>query len=276
MWNNNARAALTFSFDDGYKDTYDTTVDLLSQLGLKATYNVPTRYVGNQLEGLSTASWENWRQASRKGMEIASHSVNHRKSQVSVWGNASRFIRSYYHERQKEVYLKNALKSIDLSSKNVEKLSDDDDFIIEAKLSKDKICERISCYEVSSYSYPFGVYNSSYKNVIESVGYSSARSLDRGCNQIGSVDLFALKSMLWNQYMTLEVANQWVDYSIKKGAWLIEVLHLVGNKTSNNHYPDYTFVGDFKKHIEYILSKDIWVDTQKNVTQHILERQGIN
>lgn len=275
MWKNEVKAALTLSFDDGYKETYDITVDLLSRFGLKATYNIPTGYVGRQLEGLAVASWEDWQRAASNGMEIASHSVNHKGIQLSLWENASRFIKSYYRERQKASYLRHTLKEIVFSSQLVANLTNEHTLITEAMDSKDKIHARIFGCEVSSYTYPYGVYNSCYKRVVESIGYSSARSLDRGCNQAGSTDFFALKSMLWNQYMTLEVANKWVDYTIKKGAWLIETIHLVGDKPLADHYPDYICVGDFEKHIDYIMSKDIWVDTQQNVVQYMREREGV-
>jgi len=271
-WKHGAKAALTFSFDDGYKQTYEFTTELLTKFGLRATYNIPVSYVGDWLEGLIVASWGDWQKAAGEAMEIASHSVTHKSIGPSFMDNTRRFINSYWHEQQRTLYLKRALKCA-FSSPNKD-LSDKKalDIANETIGSKEEICAQIPSCEVSSYVYPYGACNSYYEFAVKSAGYSSARSLDRGCNQYDLRNFFALKCMLWNQDMTVEVANKWVDYAIKEGGWLIETCHLVAEDNPTS-YPDYTSVSDFKRHLDYIRSQNVWVDTQQNIVRYIQEKR---
>lgn len=273
MWKNGTKAALTLSFDDCYKETCELTVELLAELGLRATYNVPTAYVGSCLDGLAVASWRDLRQAASKGMEIASHSLSHNSIRMSLLDKTNRLIKSCYHEKQRTFYLMHALRGVFSSSQLEVGVIDEGALINETAASRKELRARIPLCKGSSYTYPYGAYNSYYKFIVESAGYSSARSLDRGYNHQDSMDFFALKCMVWNQYMTLEVANRWVDDAIKKGGWLIETHHLVGEKNLSN-YPDYISIDDFRKHLDYIMSKEIGVDSQQNIVRYMRERKA--
>lgn len=265
-WKDGAKSALTISFDDCYKSTCNNTINLLAEYGLSATYNVPIIYVNKQLEGLMVASWEDLKKAADMNMEIASHSYTHDCLRISFKQNIYRLFNSLWHEKNRLAYISHAVKG-SLNTNHIRYI-DEKSLLREAIDSRSELCLKMQLIDIASYSYPYGAYSPRYKFIIDSLGYLSARSLDRGYNFPKSTDFFALKSIVWNQYMTLEIANKWVDGAVKKGAWLIETYHLV-DKKNDSKYPDYISLDDFQKHLDYISSKDMWIDTEKEIAIYL-------
>jgi peptidoglycan/xylan/chitin deacetylase (PgdA/CDA1 family) len=62
------------TFDDGWDDIYHIAYPILQDLGMRATFFIPTNWIEN-LDG--TASWAQIEEMSRGGMEFGSHSVTH-------------------------------------------------------------------------------------------------------------------------------------------------------------------------------------------------------
>jgi len=60
------------TFDDGYRDTYEIALPVLKQYRFTSVLFIPAGDVGQRL------SWQELQEMKAAGMEIASHSVNHR------------------------------------------------------------------------------------------------------------------------------------------------------------------------------------------------------
>lgn len=279
-WKNDAQAALTLSFDDGYQETYGSTFPILMDRKMTATYSIPTSYVGGRLHGLQVGSWSDWQNAAKSGMEIASHSVRHGIICPSFFDEIRSVTRSLYQERNKlhflryvgEIFFSSVLAGkpgkrpgqIEMSLAEIQG---------EPLNSKKEIDDRIHTQQALSYVYPAGICNSHYKEIVRSAGYLSARSTLRGRNEAASIDFFELRCFMWDEHTSPKEANSWVDFAIRKGAWLIEVYHFVGNKKVSD-YP--TLVKDLEEHLDYVYSLVkqgmLWVDTQQNVAKYMRER----
>lgn len=279
-WKNNGRAAVTISFDDGYKEAYEYTFPILVRHNMVATYNIVTSYVGGTLQGLLVASWPDWQNASKKGMEIGSHSIGHKTLRVSLSHQIRNVVQSLYAGGNRFHFLRYVgvtfLTSL-LMGMSGEVYGEVDmgmaDMQRECVKSKRKIESEIFTQQISSYTYPGGICNAQYKNAVRSAGYLSARSTTRGFNQYNSVDFFNLKCFMWNRYTTVREANSWVDFAMEKSAWLIEAYHLVGMRNSGLYS---TLLGDFEEHLDYVHSLvrqgKLWVDTQQNVAKYLREK----
>lgn len=72
----NKTSAITFSFDDGPSSFYSHGIPLMDKYGYKATINInPGSIINRPHETMGT--WEQWRDASRRGFEIGNHTMNH-------------------------------------------------------------------------------------------------------------------------------------------------------------------------------------------------------
>ncbi len=275
---NNAWAALTLSFDDGYKETYDSTIPCLADYGFRASYNIVTSLVGNTLGNLTTSSWDNWQNALSEGMEIASHSMTHGRIPVSLAHSLRIFMESFSHEQHKSSYLKHVARRVLSSSRQSGDYQDKmtlEDIADEVMVSKEEIYTKLD-QQVQSYVYPYGAYTQGYQDCVRLAGYTSARSLIRGFNRLVAPDLFALRAMNWTRYTTVQAANEWVDAAIRNNAWLIEVYHLVGSREPINSSTDFTSIDDFKRHLDYVGTLQdkgkLRVETQENIVKHIYHK----
>ena len=61
------------TFDDGYKDAYSNAFPLLRSAGLGGTFGIVTDWVGQP----DYVNWDQLREMTAAGMEVASHSVSH-------------------------------------------------------------------------------------------------------------------------------------------------------------------------------------------------------
>ncbi len=71
---NNKKCAITYSFDDGFKSTYEWGLPVFDQFGYRATLNLISDRIGNnKLSG----TWPQWQDAHRRGFEIGNHTMSH-------------------------------------------------------------------------------------------------------------------------------------------------------------------------------------------------------
>jgi peptidoglycan/xylan/chitin deacetylase (PgdA/CDA1 family) len=73
-WQKNNIGDIVLTFDDGFSSDFELVYPLLKQMNITATFFIVSDFVGNK--GYMT--WENIKQLSDSGMEIASHSVTHK------------------------------------------------------------------------------------------------------------------------------------------------------------------------------------------------------
>ena len=74
----NKRAAISFSFDDGAKEVYTRVLPLFEQFGFVATIPVNPAVISDEPSNPWWGSWREWRDAYRRGFEIANHAMVHR------------------------------------------------------------------------------------------------------------------------------------------------------------------------------------------------------
>lgn len=268
IWSKGARCAITFSFDDGYRQTLNCVLPLLQKYNFKATFNIISGLVGQKIEGLEIAGWKEWQSVAWLGNEIASHSMTHRGFHISKKNSFIRFIRSFPNAPNKLAFLKRSFKFA-FSPGPKEKKNDVPRLIEELKLSKEEILKRIFRQRHLSFVYPGGNYDKRLKFLVKYWGYSSARALDIGFNTPGNLDFYALKVQMWDSSTTAGEANKWIDEAIKKESWLVECLHLVGERDTANHLY-FTQSKEFEEHLKYVSSKECWVATQKEIVNWII------
>lgn len=70
---------------------------------------------------------------------------------------------------------------------------------------------------------------------------------------------------------TLEQANKWVDEAIKKGQWMVPMLHSL-----SKGYAAFKNIADFDEHLKYVKKHEsqIWIDTFGNVARYVKERDS--
>jgi peptidoglycan/xylan/chitin deacetylase (PgdA/CDA1 family) len=263
-----ARAALTFSFDDGFKQTYELVEELLHEYGLKATFFIPVNYVGSSICGIQTVSWHHLKKCISSGMEIGSHSLTHREFSTSIINRLNKLMRALIIERPTLTYLKYIINEQFHRSDAL--ICDQNRIYYEIMHSKTLLEKMLNPYKVSSFAYPHGSFNRQYKEFVRLAGYKSARSTLRGYNYSNHLDKYALRAMVWHSFTKVKIANKWIDEALKKGAWLIEVIHLI----SRDGLPmtDETITLDrFKEHMDYVLAKEklLWIETQQNIIDYI-------
>jgi 2-polyprenyl-3-methyl-5-hydroxy-6-metoxy-1,4-benzoquinol methylase len=261
---NNPKCIVTLSFDDGYKETLDNVIPVLSKYNIKASFNVIAGYVSKYFEERKLADWKDLKLLTSMGHEISSHSYSHEPINVNFWNRASRFSKSFMNSKNRTQFFKRAI--IFILSNNVSKKS----FSVEREFvySNECIEKRIPNYACSSFVYSGGIYKKESKKLLESVGYASARSLDIGFNNPNKLNLYALKTQIWDSSTTAEEANNWIDHAIKNGCWLIECFHLIGKENKEN-YLYFTLIEEFEKHMKYIKEKNCMVMTQKEAVEWI-------
>jgi peptidoglycan/xylan/chitin deacetylase (PgdA/CDA1 family) len=282
-WKNNAAAALTLSFDDGYKETVKNCAHYLARHKLRATWNIPITYVGDIFEGQDVVSWSDiYEIAQQLGMEIASHSVNH----LSLYTSPLEYLRKvpagFYYASSKLAYLRQViamaynLLTPGRSNRDRAEISPSDtDY--EAAASKSEIDKQVPSQVTLSYVYPFGKCNRAYKDSVRAAGYTCARSTRKGYNVYEKIDFFDLRCLVWSKDTTAKEADGWIYKAMAKGAWLIETYHLVA-EDNRSAYEWFSPAEAFQQHVAHLSrlaeSNKVWVDTQQNVAKYM--KQGLS
>lgn len=76
-WLGNARAAVSYTFDDGLMDQYTLAFPELQKRGIHATFHIIGSKVGGDHKGTPCMTWEQIRQLHQSGHEISSHGYRH-------------------------------------------------------------------------------------------------------------------------------------------------------------------------------------------------------
>ena len=72
-WKNDAKAALSFTFDDGFVDHFTLAGPMLEKHGLRGTFFIVVNWIGKG----NHLTWEQVKSLSERGHEIGSHSMRH-------------------------------------------------------------------------------------------------------------------------------------------------------------------------------------------------------
>ena len=76
-WLGNARAAVSYTFDDGLMEQYTLAFPELQKRGIHATFYIIGSKVGGDHKGTPCMTWEQIRQLHQSGHEISSHGYRH-------------------------------------------------------------------------------------------------------------------------------------------------------------------------------------------------------
>ena len=266
---------VTLSFDDCYKETIESVKPILSEYDIKATFNLPTKFIGKKFEGRHVANTDDIKKLVKNRHEIASHSHSHIPLSVGCKDdNIPRFIRSFFGSSNKLNFLRRVRKFIITTSArgSKRKLIGIEKFIEEQRKSK-KIIEDKFGINCSSFVFPSGSYNKEAIKILSKSGYTSVRTSDVGYNVIEKLNPYALKVQAWDRCTTAKDGEKWVDKSVKERLWLIECFHLIGKE--NKKYEYFTPIKEFRKHIIFLAKfqgAKFQVLPQKEVIRLLLDK----
>jgi peptidoglycan/xylan/chitin deacetylase (PgdA/CDA1 family) len=74
---NDKDTAISFNFDDGPRSVYTLGLPILDEFSYKATINVNPGVITETLTDPSWGTWEEWRDATKRGFEIGNHAFLH-------------------------------------------------------------------------------------------------------------------------------------------------------------------------------------------------------
>ena len=81
----NKQMAMSFSFDDGALNVYTDVLPMFEKFGYRATIPINPKMITEKVTNPWWGSWEQWRDAQRRGFEISNHAMEHRDlTQVDV------------------------------------------------------------------------------------------------------------------------------------------------------------------------------------------------
>jgi len=268
-----SQGIVTLTFDDCYEETINNVISILSKYKMKATFYFPTSFIGKKFEGRKLVSENGIKKLVKKGHEIASHSHSHIPVSITLLDNIHRFMISFLgsESENKLNFLRRSIKFFFKKNqmKNVEQYIND---ILKSKTTIEKRY-RVNCV---SFAFPDGVYNNKVLNILQRLGFTSARTSDIGYNHFKKLKPYALKVQSWDKCTTPEMAEKWVKKAYRKKLWLIEVFHLVGRE-NNDNYEYFTSIYHFKKHIEFLnkmKTRGLWILPQKEVMEIFSEISG--
>ena len=237
------RGIVTIAFDDAYLDTYKHAITYLDKQRINSTLAIPSSLIGNVFEKRLLMGVKELRSSINSGHEIASHTLTH----------------------------PNLLR---LSSKDKKTV------IREISDSKKRLRNMLKC-KISSFVFPYINKNQSKSLRLKTKPYYKSARITKNrlsFNKIPIKDPYSVVGFAITKKHSLSYLNKKVDYAQENNLWLIEVFHLVGKRnTLSAHRPKpYRFfmhIDHFKRHIDYILSKDILILTQKDAVERC--RYGI-
>ena len=231
------KGIITLAFDDAYLDTYKYAIRYLTKHNIKSTIAVSPALIGKKFENRQVMKLRHIKNAIKFGHEIASHTLSHA----------------------------NLLKLAAEDKKSA---------ILELSESK-KVLEKLLNCKINSFVFPYIKNNRTrflYLKAKEYYKSAGITAYNPYFNSIPPRDPYDIVGFAVMKKHSLSYLNTLVDHAEKHKLWLTEVFHLVSKKnTLSAHMPKpYRFfmrINDFKKHIDYILSKDMLILTQQNATK---------
>jgi hypothetical protein len=140
----------------------------------------------------------------------------------------------------------------------------------EIETSKKSIQHHVGI-DALSFVYPGGAYDLQSRDVVEGF-FISARTSDDGFNNASPSDICLLKSKTAASFNAIKM-NAWADKAEKEGFWLVENVHLVSDENPTG-YSFYLSTEDFTDHLDYLVSKDLWLAPHVEVAKYVLEREN--
>ncbi|OGW75848.1 MAG: hypothetical protein A2Z72_04275 [Omnitrophica bacterium RBG_13_46_9] len=237
MPDSHKKGIITIAFDDAYQDTYIHAIRYLTGLNIKSTVAVPSSFIGNIFENRRIVGLRELKDIIDSGHEIASHTISHPNL-------------------------------LSLSSKDRKAA------IYEIEKSKKELQGLLSC-RVESFVFPYIKKNQSRALRLKAEAHYKSARITRNLpcfNKIPLKDPYSIEGFSVMKKHSLSYLNRQIDLAGKKHLWLMEVFHLVGKKnTLSAHRPKpyryFMHIDDFRKHVQYIISKNILVLTQKEAVK---------
>ncbi|MBL7157291.1 MAG: polysaccharide deacetylase family protein [Candidatus Omnitrophica bacterium] len=233
------KGVITIAFDDAYLDTYRYAIKYLDKLKIKSTIALPAFFIGKTFEKRPVVGLKELKDIISSGHEIASHTSSH--------PNLFR-----------------------LAAKDKKAATD------EIADSKTRIERLLNC-RVDSFVFPYINKNQSKVLRLKTKPYYKSARITSNTPNFNKIPLkapYSVGGFAVTGKHSLPFLEKLVDYTREKDLWLVEAFHLVGKKnTRSAHRPKpYRFfmhIDDFKKHIDYIVSKGITVLTQKDAIKKL-------
>ncbi|KJJ84266.1 Polysaccharide deacetylase domain protein [Candidatus Omnitrophus magneticus] len=225
---------ITITFDDGYKDTFNNCSEFLYKNNIKATFAIPTAFIGKTLENRPIVNTGDIIQLENYGHEINAHTKNH-KNLLDIFNSSG----------EKEVRA-------------------------EMTESKKELEQILGAEKIKSMVFPFiEANNNPLLRKISGEYYSSNRITSEKIvfNKLPVTDPFSITGFAVTTAITIPQLNELSSIAKNHNFWFIEVFHLVCEKNTLSAsrpepYKFFTHIDDFKKHISYLKSNDIQVLTQ--------------
>jgi peptidoglycan/xylan/chitin deacetylase (PgdA/CDA1 family) len=231
-------AIITIAFDDCFADTIEMCGPFLKDNGVRATFAAVTDFTGLYRKGDRIAGKPDLISLSNDGHEIASHGRSHRNLMDVFASGGETAVR----------------EELDCSQKALEDL-----------LGR----------SVTSFVFPYIENNNNARlRGLAAEYYSSSRitSEKNFLNALPPKDPYSITGVAATSGAPIKTLERLVEKTVGRDVWLIEVFHLVSRKNTESPerktpYGFFTRIDEFKDHVEYILSRNIPVMTQKEVIQ---------
>ena len=138
--------------------------------------------------------------------------------------------------------------------------------IEEAKVTIDA---QITTQKCLTFAYPFGEINDNAKSLIAQAYYIAARGVSSGLNKM-PYDFYDMKAC--EDTLSVEQMKAKADEAEQRGKWLISNHHSL-DETSDYGYWN---IGMLTDYLDYLKTRNLWVDTFASVTKYIKERASAN
>jgi len=239
-WPDNARAALSLSFDDARDSQVETGLPLFERLGVRVTFYVVSERVAGRPDA--------WRAALRAGHEIGNHSRQHPCSGNFLWAK----------ERALEAYTLAGMRE-ELTGANRQ---------IRDVLG---VTPRTFAYPCGQTFVGRGVGTASYVPLVAELFEAGRGWLDEAPNDPAYVDLAQVFAVSMDD-ATPEQLRPMLDRAAAAGAWLVLGGHDIGAEAG----PQVTRVAAIEGVVAWARdpSRRIWVDTVGNVARYVRTRQS--
>jgi peptidoglycan/xylan/chitin deacetylase (PgdA/CDA1 family) len=221
-------------------------------MSLRGVFYVIAGFVGREVNGFRFVEWDALRQMSAESHEIGSHSFTHRVSTTGMTAKAAQLLRLVRNRglvQSAQRFTDTVLRSTD--EYPVPHLPEEEE-LGRSKLEIEKELGR----QCNSYSYPGGQMTSTLMSLVKDTGYTSARTSRIGFNSTELPERYALRTQVWDRWVTPRIAEKWVDRAIDNNLWLIEVFHAID-------LPEYLYScseSALNGHLSYIRSKNGEID----------------
>ena len=159
-WKDNARAALTLTFDGCYANSWELTHDVLTRYHMPSTWFLVTGTVGGVLQERPVVTWEKLKKRSHL-VEIASHTVTHPRLKLPFRKQIPNYICSPIR-KFKKLFTSNLAQKIKRVGSNIYRDCQGVSYLEvlrEAEESKTMIEFSLNLKDIFSFAYPGGRYN---------------------------------------------------------------------------------------------------------------------